>query len=72
MSWSVRMNSRSRRNEVLASNPALRVPISPFETGIPCWNCASLLVAVRQHLCRPPPELLGQRDVEFRIDKDLS
>ena len=30
--------------------------------GIPCWNRTSLLMAVRKRFCKPPPELLGQRD----------
>src|SRR6266700_4909360 len=34
--------------------------------GIPCWNRTSLLVAVRQHFCKPPPELLGQRDEKVK------
>ena len=38
------------------------LPESKFENGIPCWNRTSLLMAVRKHFCKLPPELLGQRD----------
>src|SRR2546427_10667006 len=30
----------------------------PAKVGIPCWNRTTLLVAVRQHFCKPPTALL--------------
>ena len=44
---------------------ALRVANSPLEFGIPCWNRTLL------RFCKPPPELLGQRDVEIVLEPPM-
>jgi hypothetical protein len=31
---------------------------------------APVLVVVRKHLCRPPPELIGQRDVKLKVQAE--
>ena len=46
---------------------ARRAEARRAEAGIPCWSRTSVLVAVRKHFCKPPPELLGQRDKKKRV-----